>query len=181
MPLDFKHRTIEGEPFVVVHAKSAPLYMLQGVFERLVKWVERRPSCGGEEMLALVGSIKSGKTTALFTLLPDLIARFHQQQNLPSPVFSMFDFREGESAEANCSALHTALHYAAAKLDVVIPLCATNENKAIVVDFSMKIFAEKMHDQGRVLHVLLDEMQAPVLASLPSDALLFVSTIKCIV
>jgi hypothetical protein len=88
---------------------------------------------------------------------------------------------QGESAEANCSALHTALHYAAAKLDIVIPLRATDEDKAIVVDFDMKIFAEKMHDQGWVLHVLLDEMRAPVLASLPSDALLFVSTIKRIV
>jgi deoxyribose-phosphate aldolase len=90
----------------------------------------------------------------------------------------MFNFREGESAEAKCSNLHTALHYAAAKLDIVIPLHATDEDKAIMVDSDMKIFAEKMHDQGWVLHVLLDEMQATVLASLPSDALLFVSTIK---
>jgi hypothetical protein len=95
----------------------------------------------------------------------------------------MFDFLEGESAETNCFALHMALFYAAAELDIVIPLRLTATAKVNMVDSDMKIFAEKVHDQGRVLCVLLDEMQAPVPASksLPSDVLLFVSTIKRIV
>jgi hypothetical protein len=74
-----------------------------------------------------------------------------------------------------------ALHDAADKLGIVIPLRPTATAKMIMVDSDLKIFAEKVQHQGRVLYVLLDEMQAPVLASLPLDALSFVRKFKRIV
>jgi hypothetical protein len=161
-----------GDPFFLTRAEHAGL--LHFVGERRF----RTP-----QMLMLTGTIKSGKTRVLDSVLPGLLAaRFAADPRSRRPVVFQHTFPVGAPADVAARDLLTLLLNFAASVGA--PLLSSSA-AASFRTYALESFADLLlqlarhvHAEGGELWVLFDELQAPIVASTPADASYFVTTLK---
>jgi hypothetical protein len=175
-PLDFAARDVGGESLMVATlpalnggARGDPFFLEPAEHAELRRFVGERPQ-RAPQMLMLTGTIKSGKTRVLSTVLPGLLAaRFAADPQSRRPVIFRHSFTLGVAAQlVNFAASHGAAFGAP----------PTGRFALACFPDWLKSFAEHVHAEGSELWLLFDELQAPIVASTPADASLFVNQIK---
>jgi hypothetical protein len=164
-------------------ALTAPVFFNPEQIEALRRFIREVPS-SRPQALMLVGTIKSGKSLLLHTVLPGLIADEYSSSNWqkerPRPVTFTYSFPLNVDAEAAAMHLSRALANFARDINVpfdveAIPSAALNN-----LPINLRKFSESIKDCGGELWLLLDELQGPGLNSTPSVAGRFTYTFKTV-
>jgi hypothetical protein len=165
----------------------APVFLTAAQVVQINRFINEKPSAR-PQLLMPVGAIKSGKSTLLHKVLPGLLsAAYAEPQRWPAgrgrPVIFSYSFPLGADAEAAALHLHDNLGKFAAGIGVPFdelkcdpsdkPRRAFNTLPGAIHDF-----AKRVRDAGGELWLLWDELQAPILASTPSQADAFTQAFK---
>jgi hypothetical protein len=154
---------------------GAPIFLTPAELAGLTRFVGERRS-DTPQMLMLTGTIKSGKSRVLNSVLPGLLAaRLAKDPRSRRPVIFLHSFPLGAPA------------YIAAR-DLVGELIAFGESLGLELTTPPNALdrlpplllqlAKHVHARGGELWLLFDELQAPVVASTPADASYFVAKLK---
>lgn len=160
----------EAEP-PSVRGVTAPVYLSKEQHRQLVRFICQEP-CRSSRLLMPVGTIKSGKSTLVHRVLPGMLAAAHSDAALwhperKRPVPFAFTFRLHRGAESGAKDLQSALAAFAKVLNLPFR-CNEADTGSLALDLlpsRLFDFAQCVHDGGGELWLLLDELQAPVLAS----------------
>jgi hypothetical protein len=183
MPIHFKKTSLRdatGECFHVADLSGGPFFLEDLNYQKLVAWALDHPALDQYRFLALTGPIKSGKPAILTRVLPGMLAAQHAVAGGPKLVFFHFAFllNEGpEEAALSMADSAAALARRCGVTEIVIP--TTGNVARAALPRIMEELASRISDAGGELIILLDEVQAPILAApTPAAAALFASTLK---
>lgn len=125
----------------------------------------------------LTGTIKSGKSRVLGTVLPGLLAARHAAapRSRRRPVVFLYSFPLDAPADVAARDLVEQLLYFAQSRGA--PLPPPPSALASLPDVALRL-AEHVRAEGGELWLLFDELQAPVVASTPADAAFFAKKFK---
>ena len=158
---------------------GAPLFLTRAEHAGLMRFVDERRS-DTPQMLMLTGTIKSGKTRVLETVLPGLLAaRLAADPRSRRPVVFLHSFLLSLPANESARNFADDLVPFAASIGLLLspptnePTNALNRLPALLLQL-----AKFVHAEGGELWLLFDELQAPIVASTPAGALHFVYVIK---
>ena len=174
-------------------AQQQPFFLTPAEHAGLVRFVDEGRS-DLPQMLMLTGTVKSGKSRVLGTVLPGLLAarlaaaQPHSlatslaspplpQRRRRQPVIFLHSFTLEAPADAAALDLVGELTAFAASVGLALPALANatalNRFPALLLEL-----AEHVHAEGGELWLLFDELQAPIVASTPADAAYFVNKFK---
>ena len=185
-PLVFSREDVGGEPMMVATlAPEAsgdpprPLFLSPNDHTELKRFIVELPS-SRPQMLLLTGTIKSGKTCIVNDVIPGLLAAQHATSapGTPRPVIVRCSFELGADCRAAAIRLTNKLH--AFSRSVGLGLTKQPHPELSFPDVAQD-FAAHVRDAGGVLWLLLDELQAPILASSPVDVAMFTQRLKTLV
>jgi hypothetical protein len=193
-PLAFESAVVGGEEMMVATlpdsggdadaeggggAGGAPFFLTRAELTGLERFVGERRS-DTPQMLMLTGTIKSGKTRVLTTVLPGLLAaRLAADPRSRRPVVFLHSFRLNAPVEESASYFADELVAFAASVGLSLPpptnapMNALNRLPAL-----LRQLAEYVHSEGGELWLLFDELQAPIIASTPRGASTFIYVLK---
>lgn len=160
---------------------GAPLYYTPAQLERLKAYIGMATATGPFALM-LLGTLVSGKTTLLEEVLPGLLAAEHASPRWDSgrgrPVVLNYAFPEHEAAEDAARDLCIRLEEFAKQMD--LPFESSREPGTALNKLPRQVqaLAESVRGAGGELWLLLDELQAPIIASTQADARRFVARLK---
>lgn len=186
-PLTFEAVKLGGEEWMTAELpldddSTAPVYLSKEQHSRLVRFIDEAPSTR-PQLLMPVGTIKSGKSTVLSQLLPRMLAAAHSNSTRASrsrrrPVLFSYRFRLRLSAPEAARDLQTALANFARDIGLPFRKAATALDALGTLASKMEQFAKLIKEGGGELWLLLDELQAPILASEHEAAQDFTDVLK---
>ena len=185
-PLAFEAQVVGGEPMLVAtlsvgpdDVAAMPFFLTPAEHAGLARFVDEGRS-DVPQMLMLTGSIKSGKSRVLGTVLPGLLAArlAAAPQSRRRPVVFLHSFPLDAPVDVAARDLVDRLLYFAQSQGASLPPppCALSSLPDVVLQL-----AGHVHAEGGELWLLFDELQAPVVASTPAEAAFFVNKFKRIV
>ncbi len=161
--------------------KTAPIFLTQKQFNELIRCIRERPS-KRQQLEMIVGTIKSGKSTLLGELLPSLISMISSSPDWPSdrgrPVIFHHRFPLGADAETAAVDLRDALARLGHSIGIPFSEVAVPRKALNTLPADLKVFSREIRKHGGELWLLLDELQAPILASTPAKANFFTQKLK---
>jgi hypothetical protein len=189
-PLEFEAQDVGGETMLVATLSGgddsgSPFFLTPVELEGLTAFVNegrfREP-----RMLMLTGTIKSGKTRVLETVLPGLLAaRYAAAPQSRRPVAFLHSFTIGARADVAAHDLVIRLVVFAQTLGLSLRLPPSELDSPRLPSGALCCYpdlleklAKHVYSQGGELWLLIDELQAPIIASTPADASYFVSKFK---
>ena len=195
-PLVFAREVVGGEEMMVALLESAaerdaparPFFLSLAQHTELLCFALEQPVNGIPRMLMATGTIKSGKTEIVHEILPRLVVAEHLRAaaavagaSPPAapprhPVFFTYTFPLGMPAADAASDLCVSLTDFARALR--IPLQERSPVPLVVFPHVIEELARGIHARGGVLWLLLDELQAPIVASTPAQAGYFMEKFK---
>lgn len=178
LPLVFAREDVAGEPTMVAglgpvglgDPAARPLFLAPGDFAELARFVAERPS-REPQMLLFTGTAKSGKTCALRDVIPGLLAAQHTPGAL-HPVIAYCRFDRGVKSVKAARRFAVTLSHVALDMKMSLPP-VTDDFPHVAAEL-----AKRVRDAGGVLWLLLDDLQAPVVASSHAEAMVFMQSIK---
>jgi len=184
-PLAFEAQVVGGEEMLVAtlpdvggDADGAPFFLTRAEHADLLRFVEDRCS-EAPQMLMLTGTIKSGKSRLLGTVLPGLLAhRFAADPRSRRPVVFLHRFQLPAAADESAGHLVGRLRFFAEAVGLQLP---PPPNALHSFPDMMLLVARHVRASGGELWFLFDELQAPLLASTPSAAAAFIDQLKAAV
>jgi hypothetical protein len=183
-PLAFEAEVVGGEEMMVATVNQRPFFLTPAELAGLRSFVQDQDeSRDMPQMLMLTGTIKSGKTRVLETVLPGLLAaRLAADPRSRRPVVFCYTFPVSAPADVAARNLLTLLLNFAASVGAPLPSSsAASSFSTYALDSFADLLlqlARHVHAEGGELWVLFDELQAPIVASTPADASFFVTMIK---
>ena len=163
--------------------RSAPVFFTVDQIDSLRTFIREEPSTRPQALM-LVGTIKSGKSTLLHTVLPGLIAAEHAsgkwQPQRPRPVIFTYSFPLNVDAETAAMDVSRALAKFARKINTTFDMEATPGDALDNLPENVRELCERVYEGGGELWLLLDELQGPGLNSSPSVATRFTYTFKTV-
>lgn len=176
-PAGFNDAT--GSPMHVADVDGHKFFLEDLALQQAKSWAsgELGPGYERQKLVALPGPIKCGKST-LLKLLPRLLA----PDSKHIPVVFEHAFITGEGPQQAALRLTAAVRASAWDFGFDIALLPTH-GEAALADFArvMRDFANGIAAAGGELILLLDEVQAPVIAAASrTDAIHFASQLKSI-
>ena len=202
-PLIFACEDVGGEEMMVASlgpvaerdatAPDVPFFLTLSQHMALIRFTREAPSQRKPQMLMATGAIKSGKTALVHEIVPRLVVAEYLSAGasgaLPSaapprrPVFFKYTFPLGTPAADAASDFVRALTLFTLALGLPQPLRVSRTPAEALQDFPHVIeeLALRVHASGGVLWLLLDELQAPIVASTPSQASVFMEQFKAAV
>ena len=178
-PLAFHAEDVGGEDMMVATVNQRPFFLTFAEHAGLRSFVEDQNEPRDlPQMLMLTGTIKSGKTRILKSVLPGLLAaRLVADPRSRRPVVFLHTFPVGAPVDVAAHDLAGNLVAFSATVGLSLPSPrppdALNRLPALLQQLTEHVRAE-----GGELWVLLDELQAPIVASTPADASYFVAKLK---
>jgi hypothetical protein len=162
-------------------AIAAPVYYTADQIDAVRNFIREMPSTRPQALM-IVGTIKSGKSTLLHTVLPGLLAAEHASPTWqrPRPVIFTYSFPLGVDAVSAAMDLSHALASFARDMSVPFDVEATPGDAFDILPINLRMFRERISDGGGELWLLLDELQGPGLNSTPSVAARFTHTFKTV-
>jgi hypothetical protein len=161
-------------------SSTVPFYLTMEQHTALERFINERPSTR-QQLLMPVGSIKSGKTTVLHTVLPCMVAEAYAtrwRSGRRRPAIFTYTFPLGSDAEDAAKDLQDALDAFGQRINVRSNKDATPSSALNNLPIRLAEFAESVKAGGGELWLLLDEIQAPILASTPKMAQQFTYKFK---
>ena len=158
-----------------------PIFLTIEEYGDLCHFLVETPHMDTPQLLVLLGTIKSGKSTLLEVVEP-LVAALRldvpKMQSRPPPVFFKFEFNQRCEAAAAASSLASALRDFAYLQGIALQVRTSDplEHVAAVAEE----VARGMRLSGRALWLLFDEAQGPILGSTVKDADLFLHSFKMV-
>ena len=177
-PLEFTTQDVGGASMCVAmvplsERQAVPLFLAPEHHADLLAFIAEPPSAT-PQLLLVTGTVKSGKTQLVMGVLPRLLAAVAQAR--AAAVFTC-TFRQGEPAEGAAALLVESLCAFAAEEGVALARSQGGGGLNHLTR-TMVALARALWARGRLLWVLLDELGAPLVASTPAAASLFVETLK---
>jgi hypothetical protein len=189
-PLTFEARDVGGESVMVATLpapdgeRGDPFFLEHAELAQLRRFVGTRPH-RTPQMLMLTGTIKSGKTRVLNTVLPGLLAaRLAADPQSRRPVIFLHSFPLSAPAEQAATKLADRLHAfgesvsAALCFPPSLPPVGNGRYALSTFPDTLLTLAKRVHAGNGELWLLFDELQAPLVASTPADAASFVQELK---
>ena len=179
LPLEFTTQDVGGASLCVAmvplsECQAAPLFLAPEHYADLLAFIAEPPSAT-PQLLLVTGTVKSGKTQLVMGVLPRLLAAAAQAR--AAAVFTC-TFRQGEAAEGAAALLVDSLCAFAAEEGVALAYPPQGGGGLNRLTSTVAALARALWARGRLLWVLLDELGAPLVASTPAAASLFVDTLK---
>ena len=176
-PLAFEAEVVGGVEMMVATVNQRPFFLTPTELEGLKKFVQDQTEPRDTpQMLMLTGTIKSGKTRILTSVLPGLLAaRLAADPRSRRPVVFMHSFPLGAPAYIAARDFSGELIAFSESLGLKLttPPNALDRFPPLLLQL-----AEHVHAEGGELWLLFDELQAPIVASTPADASYFVTKLK---
>ena len=187
-PLAFECADVGGTPMMVANFVPLdgtnlprPLFLLPRELARIERFLDEGPS-DRPQMLMLTGTIKSGKTSLVRDVIPGLLAARAAALPPPArrPAIVHFTFANGVGAEVAAADFiaRLAAFARAAGLEVDEPPASAALSE---MPYVAEALARRVAEEGGVLWLLLDELQAPLVASQPALASRFVVQLKMLI
>ena len=187
-PVEFVEQDMGGEAVMVttlpyrgdmaLSGPGDPFFLTPPQLGVLRRFVDRPPT-KFPQMLLLTGTIKSGKSSVLDTIIPGLLAaRVAAGSRSRRPVIFLHTIRQGDDANK------AALALVAGVLDFALSVGATlSKPTSAMAGLPTLLLQLALHVEagGGELWFLVDELQAPFVASTPEGASDFVKMFKHIV
>jgi hypothetical protein len=182
-PLEFSVEVLGGERTVVANLQGGPgfpaphpFFMSLAQFTALEHFLKRGPPFSMPAMLMITGTIKSGKSRIVQSIIPRLLALYYAQAP-PStrrrPVIFHHVFTHGVSGASAAELWLASLLDFSQSLG--IPLVSPLGHGAVqAVPKVAQALARRIYEEGGKLWLLFDELGAPVVASQPAEAASFV-------
>ena len=192
-PLAFEEERLGGEVMMAADLRDSlgidpplPFYLTLQEHSDVMAFLSKRPS-PAPQMLLLVGPIKCGKTSLLHTVIPRLLAARCAaaglaQATTPRPVPFSYTFPHALPAEP--AAEHFVWELLAFAGRIGIAMEAQPPRPGSFLDAMPRLAAlaaERVHERGGELWLLLDELGAPIVASTLSGASRFTEQLKDLV
>ena len=186
-PLEFVEEDMGGEAMMVATlpdtdgdpacGREVPFFLTPLQLDLLHRFVQERRS-DTPQMLLLTGTIKSGKSRVLRTILPGMLAARFAAGLRARPVIFLHIIRQGDDADKAALALVDDLLDFALSVGATLskPTSARNGLPKLLLKLALHVEAG-----GGELWFLVDELQAPFVASTPEGASDFVKMFKHIV
>ncbi len=150
--------------WVVTHPTHGPLYLNDAAKRAMDVFLAKESPPTQPAVLLLSGPVKSGKSMWLTEGLPGLLlARAARAPGARAPVFIYFSAGAGLTPEGYFYKLHTRVLEVAARYGVALrglPLVATGA----ALSEAIRVLADALFARGCELVLLLDDMQAPMVA-----------------
>ena len=193
-PLEFQRETVGGQPMMVASLVGAdgsgsaprPFFLTLQEHADLLRAAHAR-AAADPLMTLLTGAVKSGKTSLLAHVLPGMIAAQYAaaaESRQRRPVILQYQFPQHLPAAPAALHLLRALAVFAQAVGVPLPVAAAtsalSEGTAAIdlFPFAVRQLAHAIHDAGGELWIMIDELQAPLIASTPDDAQRFAEQLK---
>ena len=148
-----------------------PIFLTMEEYRGLSQFLMKAPNVNAPQMLMLLGTIKSGKSTLLQAIEPLVVALREdnpQMHNRPLPAFFKFEFAQ------RCQAAAAAANLASALRDFArlhgIALQGRDSDPIHHVAAVAGELAKGFGSIGRDLWLLFDEAQGPILGSTVGEA-----------
>jgi hypothetical protein len=179
-PLAIEAQVVGGEEMMVATVNQRPFFLTPAELAGLRSFVQDQDeSRDMPQMLMLTGTIKSGKTRVLDSVLPGLLAaRFAADPRSRRPVVFLHSFRLLAVAEESAINLVDRLLPFAQSLGLSLPLPHLPSGALSCFPDLLEKLAKHVHARGGELWLLFDELQAPIVASTPAGASAFVYQFK---
>jgi hypothetical protein len=157
---------------------TAPFFLAPEQLASLLDFIAEPPAAT-PRLLLVTGTIKSGKTQLVMGVLPRLIAAQAAAAGARAraPAVFRLTFLQGAAAESAASRLVENLLAFAFQVGAPLGLPPASGGLHLVAHV-VEALARELWARGRVLWVLLDELGAPLVASTPAGASLFIETLK---
>ena len=190
-PLDFARETVGGTEVMVATlpqggGAEAPIFLTLEQHSGLLRFIDGSPS-RIPQMLMVTGTIKTGKTVIVHEILPRLLAsrsdspRPCQVRVRPRPVIFSYAFPLGRGPDDAAHHLMRAFAVFARSIHAPFDVPATASDSLDGFPAAVAEFAERIRKGGGELWLLLDELQAPIIASAtPADAAAFTQQLKMV-
>lgn len=187
-PLVFAREDVGGATMMVATCACAeggdvarPLFLTSRELAGIERFLDEGPS-DRPQMLMLTGAVKSGKTRLLRDVIPGLLSA-RAAAALPRarrPAVLPYVFELGSDADVAAAALVQRLGAFAheAGLELHLPPAAGALGE---LPYVAEALARRIAERGGTLWLLLDELQAPLVASPPALASRFIVQLKMLV
>ena len=184
-PLHISEEVLGGERVVVANLQGSPgfaaphpFFLTPAQLSTLEYFLQRRPPFDTPHMLMVTGTIKSGKTRMLTTIIPRLLSLYYARAAAGHrrPVIFFHTFALGAPAEAAAETLLASLLAFARAQGIDLPRPAGKASDQL--PGAAQALAEGIHHAGNKLWILLDELGAPIVASSEFEAARFVQLFK---
>jgi hypothetical protein len=187
-PLHLGEEMLGGERFVVANLQGSPgievphpFFLTQLQHANLEYFLQRAPPFDTPSMLMLSGTIKSGKTRILTSIIPRLLSLYYERAPAAAghrrrPIIFHHSFTLGIPAERAAETLLASLHSFASEQGIVLPMSAGAASDHL--PRAAEALAEGIHHAGNKLWLLFDELGAPIVASSELEAVRFVQLFK---
>ena len=185
-PLAFLPQQVGGEEMMVAEFDSEsfkfPIFLTRTQHSGLLRFIDEGPS-PRQQLLMLTGTIKSGKTAVLNTVVPGLLAAWHGSQGPVGskrgrPITLQYSFPLGSTADDAALHFMNVVASFAQSISAPFPVVVTPTQALNTFPTELERFVKHIHDNGGELWLLLDEVQAPILASPPALAHAFTYSLK---
>ena len=187
-PLVFDETEVGGELMMVAElprgpvGSTAPFFLTLEQYRELSRFIDEEPTTT-EQLLMASGTIKSGKTKVVLTVLPGLLsAAYADTSRWPSarlrPVIFTYSFPLSTDAEAAAMDLQDALASFGRTINIPFDLDPTPRAALANLHTALFDFASRIRANGGELWQFWDELQAPVLGSTPAMAENFIHKLK---
>ena len=186
-PLHLAEEVLGGERVIVANLQGSagfaaphPFFLTPAQLQQLGSFLQREPPFDTPHMLMVTGTIKSGKTRILTTIIPRLLSLYHSRAPAAAghrrPVVFSHTFTLGEPAEAAAEALLASLLAFASAQGIAMPRPAGTVYRQL--PDAAQALAEGIQHAGNKLWLLFDELGAPIVASSELEAVRFVQLFK---
>ena len=187
-PLVFDDTEVGSERMMVVElplghvGSSAPFFLTRAQHREMERFIDEAPSTR-EQLLMASGTIKSGKTKVVHTVLPGLLSAAYAdksrwQSARLRPVIFTYSFPLGMNAEAAAMHLEEAVARFGHTINVPFDMDPTPRAALANLPTALLEFASRIQARGGELWQFWDELQGPVLGSTPAMAQYFINTFK---
>jgi hypothetical protein len=194
-PLVFREEDVGGERMMVALREprpasgaavaAAPVFFTPRQVRDLSRFaagdpLADAPAGAPPTMLLLTGTVKSGKTCMLLEVLPGLLAAQHAAapRSARRPVMLPFVFPPHVAAEPAARELVLAVRNFAGRVGIELSARSLEGGALCVMAGTVHELAERIAQEGGELWLLLDELQAPLVASTPGGATAFAIRLK---